>query len=232
MIADVTAAFAEIFTAPFRSVLVKVLALTSALLLLAVVGLHHLLLASISVPYPWLQTMVSVIAGLGLAVGSVFLVAPISALVAGFFVDDLAAKVERDIDPGASPGTPLRVWDALLLSVRFAAVSVAVTVLALVLLLLPGINAIAFVAANTYLLGRQYFEFAALRFRSRAETDLLRRQHWPSVMLAGLCIALFVSVPILNLLTPLFGTALMVRVHKRMERRLLTARAGRPPAIR
>lgn len=224
MIKDATAALAEIFTPLFRAVLWKVLALTAAILVLAVAGLHSLLLAFVHLPYPWLQATVSILAGLTILVGSVFLVAPISALVAGFFVDDLAALVERDVDPWGEPGRALPVLASIGLSVRFAAVSILITVLALVLLLLPGVNAIAFLAANSYLLGRQYFEFAALRFRSKREADALRRQHWPTVLLAGLCIAGFVSVPLLNLLTPLFGTALMVRVHKRLSGRLIQTR--------
>ena len=69
-------------------------------------------------------------------------------------------------------------------------------------------------------MGRQYFEFAALRFRPMPEVTALRRRHRASVLLAGLLIALFVSVPLLNLLTPLFGTALMVRLHRRLSPRV------------
>ena len=224
MIADALAAFSEIFTPPFRSVLWKVLGLTIALLLLAIVGLHQGLLALLHLPYPWLQTLVSVLAGLGLVVASIFVVAPVSAIVAGFFVDDLAAKVERDVDPLVEPGRPLSIARSLWLGVRFALLSLIITMVALALLFVPGVNAVAFLAANTYLFGRQYFEFAALRFRSSDEVEAIRQRHWMTVMAAGLCIAIFVSVPILNLLTPLFGTALMVRVHKR-----LTARTSNAP---
>jgi len=35
-------------------------------------------------------------------------------------------------------------------------------------------------------------------------------------VLAGCFIAAFVSIPILNLATPLFGTAFMVHMHKRI----------------
>lgn len=217
MLVDAAAALRDVFSPPFRIVLWKVIGLTAALLVLAMVGLHHGLLSFVHLAYPWLQTFVAFIAGLGLVFASIFLVAPISALVAGFFVDDLAETVERKADPSGPLGQPLPIGRSIFLSVRFALVSLAVTLVALVLLLLPGINAIAFVLANTYLLGRQYFEFAALRFRSYEEVRAMRRHHWPSVMLAGFCIALFVSVPLLNLLTPLFGTALMVRVHKRLS---------------
>ena len=123
MIADAAAAFAEIFTPPFRAALIKVLALTLLVLVLAAAVLHHVLIAFVTVHSLWLATTISIVTGLGLAVGSVFLVAPVSALVAGFFIDDLAARVEHDIDPAAPPGRPLAVWTALVLSVRFALLS-------------------------------------------------------------------------------------------------------------
>jgi CysZ protein len=37
------------------------------------------------------------------------------------------------------------------------------------------------------------------------------------VFIAGLFIAAFVSIPIVNLATPLFGMALMVHIHKRLS---------------
>jgi uncharacterized protein involved in cysteine biosynthesis len=37
--------------------------------------------------------------------------------------------------------------------------------------------------------------------------------------MAGLLIALFVSIPIVNLATPLFAMAMMVHVHKRLSGR-------------
>ncbi len=145
-----------------------------------------------------------------------FLVAPVSSLVAGFFIDDLAEHVERDLDPGARPGRPLAIIAALVLSVRFGALSLGVTILALLLLLVPGINGVAFIGANGYLLGRQYYEFVALRHLPPGEAETLRRRHAGRIFLAGLVIAAVVSVPLLNLVTPLFAAAFMVRVFKRL----------------
>ena len=216
---DALAALTEIFTPPFRLAALKILGLTLALLVLAGAALHHWLTGIAMPANAWLATTLSIVEGLGLAVASIFLVAPASALVTGFFVDDLAASVERDLDPVATPGTPLPVAQAVWLSVRFALLSLGVMVIALALLLVPGVNAIAFLLANAYLSGRQYFEFASLRFRSLEATAALRHDHAGTIFLAGFCIALFLSVPVLNLLTPLFGTALMVRVHRRIAAR-------------
>ena len=79
---------------------------------------------------------------------------------------------------------------------------------------MPGINIAAFFLVNGYLLGREFFEFAAMRFRSEAEAKALRRKHAGTVFLAGLVIAAFLAIPLLNLLTPLFAAAMMVHLHK------------------
>jgi uncharacterized protein involved in cysteine biosynthesis len=57
---------------------------------------------------------------------------------------------------------------------------------------------------------------AAMRFHPVAEAKALRRANNATVFIAGLLIAGFVSIPIINLATPLFGMALMVHMHKRM----------------
>src|SRR5436853_610272 len=82
--------------------------------------------------------------------------------------------------------------------------------------LIGGIGAIIFFIATAFLLGRVYFELAAMRFHPVAEAKRLRKARQGSVFLAGLLIAAFVSIPIVNLATPLFGMALMVHMHKRL----------------
>ena len=62
-----------------------------------------------------------------------------------------------------------------------------------------------------------------MRLHPVAEAKHLRKMRQGSVFVAGLIIAVFVSIPIVNLATPLFGMALMVHVHKRLERFQLQA---------
>ena len=58
---------------------------------------------------------------------------------------------------------------------------------------------------------------SAMRFRPAAEARAMRRPFFWPVLAAGLIIAGFVAIPLLNLFTPLFATALMVRLHKRLS---------------
>jgi CysZ protein len=159
---------------------------------------------------------VSLIVGLGLVVGLAFLIAPVASLVASFFLDDISAIVERTIDPEGSPGRPIPAGAAAVFALRFAGLSILVNLIALALLFAPGVNIVAFLAANGYLLGREYFELAAMRFRAPAEARQMRRHFELRIFLAGLIIAGFVAIPLLNLCTPLFATAFMTRMHKRL----------------
>ncbi len=215
MFSSASAALAQVFTPPFRSVLWKSLGLTFALLVLMWIGLDKAIINYIAVPYPWLASILTFLTGFGLMIGLAFFIAPISSLVAGFYLDDLADVVEKDI---GTQGRALPAGQAMWLATKFAFVSVLINAFALVVFLLPGVNIAVFFLANAYLLGREYFELASLRFRSLAETHDLRRRHRFYIFLCGLLIAGFVAVPIVNLLTPLFGTAFMVRIHARLTR--------------
>ncbi|MEM0899440.1 MAG: sulfate transporter family protein [Pseudomonadota bacterium] len=157
-------------------------------------------------------------ASIAFAVLLAFLIGPVSAAIAGVFLDDVAEHVEQQDYPQDAPGRALPLGQSLWLSVKFFAIVILGNLIALALLLIPGINLIAFFLVNGFLLGREYFMFAAMRFRSEKEALALRSRYSSTVLFAGFAIAGFMSIPILNLATPLFGAALMVHIHKALSR--------------
>jgi CysZ protein len=216
MLQDAIDSFADVFSPPFRNVMFKSLGLTIAVLVLAGLGLNRLALSFVHVERSWLAWAISAAVGLGIVAGLVLLAAPTTSLVASFFIDEIAGLVEREVDPGGAPGRPAPAWDLALFALRFAGLSLLVTIVALALLFVPGLGVVAWVGANAYLLGRLYFELAAMRFRPAAEARAMREHFAARVYFAGLFIAGFVAIPLLNLFTPLFATALMARLHKRL----------------
>jgi CysZ protein len=106
---------------------------------------------------------------------------------------------------------------SLLTTVKFFGVILAVNAVALPLTLFVGFGFLVFLVANGYLLGREYFELAALRFYSGPAARTLRTRNSGTVFAAGLLIALLLLVPFANILTPLFATALMVHLQKRLS---------------
>lgn len=231
-------ALADLPSAPFRAALWKSLGLT----LLALVGLWFAARALFAGGIrPWLSpylpalpawaqdagTAAGWIAGLLLGLGLVFLVGPVSAAVAGLFLDDVAVVVERERYPAVAPGRGVPLLTGIRLSAQFFGVVILGNLLAFALLFVPGVNLVAFFAVNGYLLGREYFEFAAMRYRPEAEAKAMRRRHRGTVFLGGAAVTLLLAVPVLNLLAPLFAAALMVNLHQ-----LLSARAGTLPPAR
>ncbi len=219
MIEDALASLREIFSKPFRAVLFKSLGLSLAPLAVLWLILERLMerawRAAVGGP-GWIKTLIEITAGLGLFVGMIFLIAPVSMLVARVFPRRIGGSCRsRHLSAGVR-GTPAPVMMSLALALKFSLVALAVNLVAFCLWLLPGVNAVAFLVANAYLFGREYFQMAALRFRPLGEVQALRRRHGLTLFAAGLLVALFVAVPVLNLLTPLFGIALMARLHKRL----------------
>ena len=71
---------------------------------------------------------------------------------------------------------------------------------------------------NGWLLGREYFEMAALRHLPLARVDALRQEHGGQILVGGVLISLLSVIPGLDLIAPLFGTALMVHLFKQIQK--------------
>ena len=217
MLAAAGQAFEELFTPAFRSVLLKCVGFTIGLLIVLIIGIEWTFSHFVQWP-SWVEKTMEWLGGLALVVGSIFLIPAVSSLIAGLYVDDIAAEVERTAYPQDPPGKELATLPAIGLALKFFIVVLAVNIVALFLLLVPGINLIAFYLGNGYLLGREYFELAAMRHLPLAEARQLRKANRITVLLCGLIIAGIASIPILNLITPLFATAFMVRIYKGLSR--------------
>jgi CysZ protein len=227
------AAAGRLFSPEFRAVFLKTLGITLLALAASWFGLYKLFDA-LALPWidallpgfpawaGWLGLIAAIFAGVGLALGLALLIAPVTALVAGLFLDDIAEVVERTDYPADPPGRALPIVPAIVMTLKFLGIVIVANIFAVLLLLVPGINIGAFFLVNGYLLGREFFEFAAMRFRPEAEAKALRRKYAGTVFLAGLVIAAFLAVPLLNLLTPLFAAAMMVHLHKAVSARELS----------
>jgi CysZ protein len=214
MLAAAALAFRDIFSPPFRTVLWKSVGLTFGLLAALWIMLTWFAASAVDLPLGWLDAGFSILTGIGLVIGLGFLVAPIAALFVGLFLDDIAEVVERTHYPGDPPGQVMPIGRSLVMTMKFVGVVLLVNLVALPLVLVLGFGFLIFLVANAYLLGREYFELAALRHRDPTAAQALRQRNAGQIFGAGLLIAAFLAIPILNLLAPLFGTAFMVHFHK------------------
>ena len=225
-------ALSQMMSPPMRSILWRSIGLALVLIVVLAIGLQRLLSWFATYGEVWLEGLlgpswhsslevfawiVSIAAGLGVVFGSVFLMPAITSLVASLFVDDVADIVEREYYPAERPGTALPFNQAIFEGIKTALLTLLVYLIALPFVFLAGAGFLIFFLAAAWLLGREYFELAAMRFRSPEDAKAMRRDNAATIFTAGLFIAAFVSIPIVNLATPIFGMAFMVHMHKRLS---------------
>jgi len=224
-------ALSDMLSPPLRAVLLKAVGLALILIVFIGIVLQRVLawlaesgatwaeqssgFASHSV-WATIAWLLSFMAALGIVTGALFLMPAVTAFVGSFFVDEIADKVEHERYPAEPPGRALPVMRALIEGIKIALLALAVYVVALPFVLFAGLGFLVLFVANAYLLSREYFEMAAMRFRPPLEAKAMRRANGGYVFACGLIIALFVSIPIVNLATPIFAMAFMVHIHKRL----------------
>ncbi len=225
-------AFSQMFAPALRRVLLKAVALALVLIVTIGIVLQRFLAGWAETGANWaehtagvaphavwsaLAWVLSILASLGIITGALFLMPAVTAFVGSFFVDEVGEAVEREHYPRDPVGHALPFLLALVEGTKVAVLALLVYLFALPFLLFAGLGFVILFLANAYLLGREYFELAAMRFRSPSEAKAMRKANATYLFTAGMFIAAFVSVPIMNLATPIFAMAFMVHLHKRLS---------------
>jgi CysZ protein len=147
----------------------------------------------------------------------------------GLFLEDVAAAVEARHYPGRPParrqGLGVQAWAAL----RFAALAILLNLVLLpaylLMLLFPPLYFLVFYAVNGYLLGREYFELVAYRRLEERAADELRRARRGRLTMAGVVIALLLTIPVVNLIAPIVATAFALHLFETMRQERAAARS-------
>ncbi len=145
---------------------------------------------------------------------------PVAAAFTGIFLDDVAEAVEERHYPGLAPVGSIPLMDTLRDSVSLIAVTIGVNLVALILFFFVGpLAPVLFWAVNGYLLGREFFQMAAMRREGREGATALRSRHAGQIWLAGTLMAVPLSVPLVNLLMPVIGAATFTHMYHRLAGR-------------
>ncbi|WP_420902783.1 EI24 domain-containing protein [Rhodovulum sulfidophilum] len=165
----------------------------------------------------WVDNILSGASFLLMIVMSVFLMVPVASAFTGIFLDDVAEAVEARHYPDLPPATPTPLLDQIRDSIGFLGVVLGVNLVALVLYFFVGpVAPLLFWAVNGFLLGREYFQMAAMRRLGRQGARDLRRRHGATIFLAGLLMAVPLSLPLVNLVIPILGAAVFTHLVNRL----------------
>lgn len=228
MIRDASLALGQMGDPRFRRVLWRGVGL--AVLLLAALsaallwGLTWVLPDTLTLPLvgqvSWLDDLAGWAAVPVVLVLSIVLMVPVASAMTGIFLDEVAEAVEDRHYPDLPRVRPQSWAEALRESLNAFGVIILANALALIAyLLLAPLAPVIFVVLNGYLLGREYFQVAALRREGPAGAKAMLRANIGQVWLTGCVMAIPLFVPILNLVVPTLGAATFTHLYHRLKRR-------------
>jgi CysZ protein len=181
-------------------------------------GVGYLLTRTTFFHVGWLDTVIDVLGGFAVLAVSWLLFPAVVSTTTGFFLEDVADVVERRHYPNLPPVRSQPLEEAFASEVKFFGVMLSLNLILLPFLLIPPVFPFVFYGINGYLLGREYFDLVAARRLDRIEARSLRRRHGRTLFIAGVLIALLLTIPLVNLVAPLVGTAAMVHLFETARR--------------
>jgi CysZ protein len=217
MVSAAFKALGDLLSRDFRSVLWSAIGLALLLFIGVFAAVEAAFWFLTFVPWPWVETVLAFGAGLGLLVLFFFLMAPVTSLFAGLYLDKIAKLVETRHYGADEAGVPLSGFRAVGMSLQFGALVLLCNILALPLVF-TGFGVIVLFIINAYLISREYFEMVAMRFMEPDEAKSLRKDNAAQVFVAGILPAIMSAIPVLNLTVPLFATSYFVHIFKQVQR--------------
>ena len=152
-------------------------------------------------------------------IASFLLFPAVTAVIMSFLLDDIAEAVERRHYPGLPAAREPPLLESLMGALAFLGVTLLANLIFLPLYLIPGANLFVFYTLNGYLLGREYFELVAVRRLETKPSKQMRRRFRGRVFVAGIVIAFLLTIPLVNLITPIVATGFMVHIFESLRQR-------------
>jgi len=205
------------------------LVLQIAIVALAWWGLQSLALFS----WEWENRVVRWLGGGAVTVLALMLYPASFGVVVSIFLEKIADIVESEYYPQLGPAHGIPVWTGVWTGIVFLLVLLALNFVMLPFYLLAlfvaGLGAVLFYGINGWLTGRMYYEQVALRRRNPADVKAWRRANIGMLWMTGIVIVFMGTIPVLNLIVPVVGTAAMVHVAQTLRPPLAPGRPFNPP---
>ncbi len=205
----------------FRSVFLTAVLAAAVTLGLLLFLLNAFWPDSIHIGWDWLDEYGDYIASAGFwfvaGTGSYLLFPGVMTMVMGLLTDKIADAVEEEYYPNRIGGREVPYGDLVISAAKLALIMLLINLIFLIpyiiLFFMGGFGFILlFIAVNGLLLGREYFEMVAIRHMNRRDMNALRKANSGRIFTGGAVIAAMFMVPILNILAPIIGAAVMTHI--------------------
>ena len=177
-------------------------------------GIAYVLTHTSFFQWGWLEALTDVLGGLVTAVITWFLFPGVVSAIIGLFMDQIADCVEARHYPELPKADGLTFPDSMISSIKFLGVYVVTNLCLLPFLFLGPVYLLVYYIANGYLISREYFELAAHRRLSPVGARALRKANKWQLLLLGIAIAFLLTVPIINLITPVIAVSAIIHLSQ------------------
>jgi CysZ protein len=217
LIAAFAKSFAQLSDPPIRAVIWKSVCGTLLIFGVLLSGAGWVLTNTSLFDIAWVEAVMDVFGGLAAVLLALILFPGAMAALVSILLEDVADAVEGRHYPGLGSARTLS-WGLLLaMSLRLIGMTLLLNFLALPFYLIPGANLVVYYGLNGYLLSREYFEVVALRRLNKDQARALWRRFRGRLWLAGAATTVLLTIPILNMIAPVIGTAAMVHLFHRVD---------------
>ncbi len=217
MLTELKDAVKDVFSNKIRGLIGKTVIVTLlvfiVLFCLFAVGISHIELTD----SPKLQNLIEIFGYILFFIFSLMLFPPMAAFVCSFFIDSVVERTAQENSGRTLRNVPLS--ESLLFSgvAAFKGVSLSFLLIPItvVLALIPVVNLLPvalYYGVNGRLLANEYFYSIALRYLTKPEADELFEKNKTYWTKGGIIIAFLMTIPIVNVISPLVAMAFMQRL--------------------
>jgi len=166
----------------------------------------------------WLEAVSDILGRLAALVLTWLLFPAAMSAVVGLYLERVAGAVEARHYPDLAAAPELPFVDTLLAAGKFLAVLVVLNVFLLFLIFTGPLYVIMYYGVNGYLISREFFDLVSMRRLDAETARALRKRNQAKLMMAGAVFTFMMTVPVVNLLTPIIATAAMVHLFETWRR--------------
>lgn len=209
----------QLFDRPFMKVFLLGLLTTVGAIIISYLGANEIMknVPGYQSDWQWWEEFINWLMGFVVDVAFFiilfFFFAPISTVFISIYLDDIIDCVEDRFYPDYRAGKRLGIGHLAFLASRLLVYIVILNILVIPLYIfffwIPFFPLIIFYFLNSYLLGWGYYEMVAVRHLGIKEAGVHRKSIRGIILTAGLVMTILFMVPIVQLVVPILGAAMM-----------------------
>lgn len=218
MINELRESFKDVFNKNLRTLVYATIGLTVVVFAVLLYGFSCLMSAWYVSDVAWVKTLVTILGGLAFLVTAFMIFPVIVTFTAGFFFDK---AIEKNASLGnVSLRPPVSAAESVKMSGMVAVKGISVNALLTLFGLIPVLNLlfpVLFYVMNGKILGQEYYYSVATRYITYDEARDLYDKNKLYFQKAGIVIALLLTIPGVNMVSPLVGITFMQRMFLKLK---------------